>query len=1301
MSKSSFLLAVLIVSCVASISFGASLFFRDDLSPAVDDYHWSDATPWYLINDDGSAVGHAPTSTDNVYLYFNRETVVNSNASCNLLYVGYWGDWAKLTLAPGDYTLSTTSYLMGAYTGSNNLITQNGGNFSTLGFRLGYTLSGYSDPKLTYNMNAGTITTSSTGAIVVGNTGNVTERGTEITFNQKGGTVTTNSLYIGKANTTGIYNITGGSVNGIVYGGNLTVGTAGTVKAELNMGDAVSTGIINGAITASLWIGKNNASVNGWGAIAMGGDSAGRLFNDGTIKADGFGVDRTLDVSQFCWIINQNDNVGTNGYYAVNHGKLLLPDVAVAAGSGAYNWGEDASDTDIDLINSARLSFDSSATGYLTGSLFDSNRPDVPSVLGAIGVWSFQCSTLNSNVGMVIRYDDAKAAEFGITEANLKLYHYENNKWVDITSSIDTAKKQISGTAGLLGYFSVGVLIDNCSESYAGDLNKDCTVNFADLAIFSGEWLASDSLTPIISDLNGDNKVNLEDFVLFAEQWLQISEPYIFFPVSDIVWRVDDPLYKELFSANPVGLAQEGAFAWAHLMVFDNCRKIANQFGLRYVYEDSHKMNIENNIKYIANQYVLESSAYNLAYYDNLYGLQNVATIGDLTAVIPDHDYGGRTSLFPDPVINQAVMDKAEYLVQTHPWMLWALYTGDETHEMTDKGGVQTFASATKPDYMSIADAEVKTQYGNGVYGIPLSLTDTNPYRWIAYRRWLNEKLINRMGNIYDMVKTEEPDIKLISYDPIAGHHPYDFSTWYGKCDILTHQLYPIQDSHSVKFGFTTKLIKDISGIEEVWPCFHVENYATSFTPEEVLELVSQAFRNGATGFHIYPADTIGLRSGVNYLAHEYYGAPERWQLLMKLVDEVRKMKKLQFPEPDFAIMYSCDTYASQGYYINSSGIHTSEIEYAYTLLGPNAKSWFKFIDDNQIERQSLNIADFNAIYIPYAKYERESTIQQLQQYVANGGTLISTDPEIFSYNAWGGSMAGYRSAIFGVTLNGTQSVSTINYQGLTMPVYGTAYKINTSGCTVLATFNNGTPAIVSHPYGSGRAIFFAANPFSSSSVISNESWISFFKNFQTYLDLRTDQDIWRFRFPYSLVKPVVKPNGQCLTNNYIFWQGFKPINILNLNTGGTYKYSLAPDTYADISGAGVEIPFSSGKLTNRWSATGSANSLALGQSLYTDWIVRYTTQSAFSITFDLKQSYPIGKVKLFTARQLPKLDLYGSNNGTDWQKLNETEGPVANSLDIIDTALDGNGLSCRYLRMDFSARDNLLDISEIEIWTN
>ncbi len=458
MSKSRFLLTVLIVSCVASMSFGSSLFFRDDLSPAVDDYHWADATAWYLMNDDGSAAGRVPTSTDNVYLYFNRETVVNSNASCNLLYVGYWGDWAKLTLAPGDYTLSTTSYLMGAYTGSNNVINQNGGNVLTLGYRLGYTLSGYSDPKLTYNMTAGTITTGTTGGFVVGNSGNATERGTEITFNQTGGAVTTNSLYIGKANTTGIYNITGGSVSGIAYGGNLTVGTAGTVKAELNMGNAVSTGTITGSADASLWIGKDNASVKGWGIIAMGGSSAGRLFNDGTIKADGFGIDRTLDVSQFYHVRNSNDNTGTNGYYAVNHGKLLLPDVAVAAGSASYNWGEDASDTTIDLVNSIRVSFTNASAGSLDVALLATDRTDVVAYDGKtfIGIWNFAQMTFDS-ADVTFRYDEALAAGLGLDEESLSIFKLEGTNWVALASTVDSINNRITANVDEFSVFAVGV----------------------------------------------------------------------------------------------------------------------------------------------------------------------------------------------------------------------------------------------------------------------------------------------------------------------------------------------------------------------------------------------------------------------------------------------------------------------------------------------------------------------------------------------------------------------------------------------------------------------------------------------------------------------------------------------------------------------------------------------------------------------------------------------------------------------------------------------------------------------------
>jgi len=1319
----SILTGILIVFSLVSISFGQSLYFRDDISPATDDYHWADITSWYL-NDGESAVNRVPVISDSVFLHAERETVVNGNASCNLLYIGYANSYGKLTLAPGSYTLTTNSYLCGGYNniaGSpnpGNEITQNGGTISANGVNLGYATAG-----LTYNMNAGTLTVTNSRSIIVGNGGSGLGDGASVIFNQTGGTVTANGLAVGQAGTTGIYNMTCGALNGITSTGNIKIGAVnasyGSVKSEFDLGDAVSTGTISCSGYTSLYIDYRNSTLNGWGTFGLtggAGTTSAKLYNEGVIKANGYGNQRTLDLSQFYRVAsNGHENTGTNGYYAVNGGRLKLPRVTVNPGTYSCNWGEDSSDTDIDLVNSARLTFNSSSSGTLSGSLFSGdlvqNSGGNPSALRVIGIWEFDflVENFNGSVNFVIRYDASLAAQFQIPESSLKLYHYEHSQWVDITTSINTTKKQIAGTTTSLGLLCVGVPINfpvDCNQVhqfgqiFPGDLNQDCAVDIKDFVIFCDQWLMSDYANPINSDINGNHEVEFNDFGLFARQWRHDNNPSVFFPISDRVWNVDKPLYSQLFSNDPLGLVHEAVLMWAHLTIVDTYRKIGKQFGMQYRYEDSQRLNSQYGLTYLCNPYTFESPSYNYPYYDQLYGLKNIVSIDDVD-VVPGHDYGGSSTLFPDPVIEQGVMDNVDHLMQTNPELIWAIYDGDETFEKADQGGVTTFASATKPDYMTQADAEIKSLYGNGMYGIPLTINDTNPYRWIAYRRWLVQKIINRMGNIYDRVKDAHPDMKVISYDPIAGHHPFDFSSWKGKCDILTHQLYPILNPNLATFGFTTKLIKDLSGVEEVWPCFHVENYATSLTPEEALELVSQGFRNGATGFHLYLPDTIGLYGGINYLGHEYYGAPERWQLLMNLIAEARKMKKLEFPQPDFAIMYSCDTYASQGYYVNldGNGSNSSEIEYAYTLLGPNPESWFKFIDDNQLERQ-LDISSYKAVYVPFAKYERESAIQRLEQYAVDGGTLIAADPEAFSYNTWGDSMAGYRSSIFGVTLNGTQSVSTINYQGLSMPVYGTAYNINTSGCTVLATFNNGTPAIVSRPYGSGQAIFFAVNPFALNAV-SNQNWKDFFSRFQSFLGLKTDQKIWRFRFPYSLIQPVSKPQGQCLTNNYIFWQGFKPINILNYNTAGTYKYSLAPDQFADVSGAAVEIPFSSGKLTNRWAAANADNSLVLGKSTYINWIVRYADTSAFSITIDLKQSYAIGKVNLFTSGQLPKLELYGSNNCVDWQKTDETDGAFANSPDVIETVLNGGSQSFRYLRIDFEQRSDPLDLAEIEIWTN
>ena len=119
----------------------------------------------------------------------------------------------------------------------------------------------------------------------------------------------------------------------------------------------------------------------------------------------------------------------------------------------------------------------------------------------------------------MIRYDDLLSAQLEMTETDLKIYQYQTDQWVDVTSSIDTTKKQISGSASSLGIFIVGAVITtpaDCAEvhkigeGYPGDLNFDCVVNYEDLYIFVDQWLLT---------------VDAVDFSILAGDWLLDNNP--------------------------------------------------------------------------------------------------------------------------------------------------------------------------------------------------------------------------------------------------------------------------------------------------------------------------------------------------------------------------------------------------------------------------------------------------------------------------------------------------------------------------------------------------------------------------------------------------------------------------------------------------------------------------------------------------------------------------------------------------------------------------------------------------------
>lgn len=276
-----------------------------------------------------------------------------------------------------------------------------------------------------------------------------------------GGTIKMNLLKIGTAGTSGTVTLTGGNCFYAIgnSGGGLQIGGATGSGMMIIKGCTVSG---NASADSSITIGVTGA-MRGYGTIANG------LFdpvsNSGQVIADGDGVDRTLDLSSFNGsgngsgsVLNPTENTSSNGWFATNHGKLTLPTLPIAAGTSTTNWGEAATDTAIDLVNSASLALTGVASAAtLTGSLLALDRADVttiPAPAVGMSVHDFSLNKTFTSAILTIRYNHLAVPS--VSEGQVRLYWYNGSTWVDKTASLDTVNRTVTSVSlTALGKFAV------------------------------------------------------------------------------------------------------------------------------------------------------------------------------------------------------------------------------------------------------------------------------------------------------------------------------------------------------------------------------------------------------------------------------------------------------------------------------------------------------------------------------------------------------------------------------------------------------------------------------------------------------------------------------------------------------------------------------------------------------------------------------------------------------------------------------------------------------------------------------
>ena len=267
-------------------------------------------------------------------------------------------------------------------------------------------------------------------------------------------------------------------------------------------------GTIGLGIRGGLVLGSTNDHINvtctsrfvGYGCITNQGDSSKTLWSrldlrGGSVTADGEGVERDLDFATFARLggsvgdgRNNLNKSGTNGWYAINKGRLIYPNRDAELVRCVGDYARLNYDVAPKFVNSMRILLkdnnDTEITTHrkFTVALYAPDRTDIPAGLVAddaknrrLGVWRGNCGGKTSSFAAAdttIRYDHWRLAELmnenGNSPLNLAvcLYQYDGTKWKKITSySAEEAAAnnyRISGTlaktsvaSANLGWFAV------------------------------------------------------------------------------------------------------------------------------------------------------------------------------------------------------------------------------------------------------------------------------------------------------------------------------------------------------------------------------------------------------------------------------------------------------------------------------------------------------------------------------------------------------------------------------------------------------------------------------------------------------------------------------------------------------------------------------------------------------------------------------------------------------------------------------------------------------------------------------
>lgn len=207
--------------------------------------------------------------------------------------------------------------------------------------------------------------------------------------------------------------------------------------------------------------------------------------------------------------------------------------------------------------------------------------------------------------------------------------------------------------------------------------------------------------------------------------------------------------------------------------------------------------------------------------------------------------------------------------------------------------------------------------------------------------------------------------------------------------------------------GYGTKLVYDLS---DKLPVISVRcNLVTVDpkiipTPESIRYWYSEIVQSGCRGFYHFTNDR-----GHGFM----YGNPDRstlpklrWETNLEMSRVLGETRVFVPPESEVGVLVSLD---------HTSIADWKRIMSAYIEL-KEAGIWFKFISDQELWEKSESLDQYKIVFIPVMTFEHRSVLDQIREYVRNGGTVVACDPGVYSYDEHGQNVTDRRKKIFAVS---------------------------------------------------------------------------------------------------------------------------------------------------------------------------------------------------------------------------------------------------------------------------------------------